>query len=130
LKHYHQNNKYRDTNNNKYDILYRIQGKIFSKLSKLDFPRKRGYDFYGGANWTNYTLDCVDEIFEYLKTNKKYIKRYKWTNCADEIFYQTIVHQLKDLHIDDDCLRYVDWDTGPEYPRILRTENYTKIIEN
>jgi hypothetical protein len=109
LTHYHPNRNHRD--NGKYDILYRIQRKIFSKISGY-FPRKLEYDFYGGVNWTNYTQNCVDKIFEYLENDKKYIERYRWTSCADEIFYQTILHQLKGLNIDDNCLRYVMWGGG------------------
>ena len=113
----------------KYNIPYRIQRKIFYVFSNLK-PRKLDYEFYGGFNWTNYTHNCVEKIFEYLKNNKKYIKRYKWTECADEIFYQTIIYQIEGINIINNCLRYVDWESGPERPRTLRINDYEKIMES
>lgn len=101
---------------------------ILSKLISKIKPRKLNYDFYGGANWTNYTHNCVEKIFEYLENNPQYINRFKWTNCTDEIFYQIIINQLNGLKIKNDCLRYVNWTDGPEYPKILRIADYEKII--
>jgi len=72
-----------------YNFLYRIQKKIFCRLNKMK-TRKLEYDFYGGSNWINFTHACVSKIFEFLNKNRNYIKRYKWTSCADEIFFQTI----------------------------------------
>ena len=123
LKGYYFNNKY----TGEYKILFRLQRKIFH-ISSNFFPRKIAYNLYGGSNWTNYTHDCVKKIFEYLGNDKKYIKRYRWTKCADEIFYQTIIQQLRGINIVNDDLRYVDWETGPEEPRILRDVDYKKLI--
>jgi len=128
LAHYHQNVKYhRQDKNIKYKVFYRIQRKFFHIISKYR-PRKLEYDFYGGSNWINLTENCVQNIFEYLKSDKKYVKRYKLTRCTDEIFYQTIIHQIKGLKIKNNCLRYTDWESGPEYPRTLRINDYDKIV--
>jgi hypothetical protein len=113
----------------KYNLLYRFHRKIFRIINKYFF-RRLDYDFYGGANWTNYTHECVRKIFEYLEKDRKYIKRYKWTSCSDEIFFQTILNKIEGITIINDSLRYVDWETGPEYPRILRTNDYEKVIES
>jgi len=102
----------------------------FSKFMSIIRPRKLNCDFYGGANWTNYTHNCVEKIFEYLENNPEYINRFKWTSCADEIFYQTIVNQLNGLKIINNCLRYVNWIDGPEHPKTLRTIDYKKIMNN
>jgi hypothetical protein len=125
---YNLNSKYHE-GGKCFRILYRRMQKILSVFSKI-ISRKIDYDFYGGANWTNYTHNCVSKIFEYLREDKKYIRRYWWTNCADEIFFQTIIHKLEDIKIVDDCLRYVDWENGPEYPRILKEGDYEKIISS
>jgi len=114
-------------------IFYRFEGKFLGKILSIIgkyFPRKLEYDFYGGGNWTNYTHNCVYKIFNYLENDKKYIKRYLWTYCADEIFYQTIIAKLDGLKIENNCLRYIDWDSGPEYPKILREEDYERIIDS
>jgi hypothetical protein len=70
----------------------------------------------------------VGKIFEYLDKNKNYAKRYWWTHCCDEIFFQTLLHQLDGITIENNSLRYIDWRSGPEGPRILREEDYDKIM--
>ena len=130
LTKYNLDNIYRGLNCTKIQILiYKTIKKLVYYLSKI-IPRKIDYDFYGGANWTNYTHNCVKKIFDYLSNDKKYIERYKYTNGADEIFYQTIVNKLNGITIENDCLRYVDWESGPEYPRTLRKDDYKKIVES
>jgi hypothetical protein len=113
----------------KWNIIMRLRRKICHILGK-DGIRNAEYVFYGGSNWTNYTHNCAGKILGYLNSDKKYIKRYKWTTCADEIFYQTIIHQIKGLNIEQNCLRYVDWEIGPEYPRILQINDYEKIMRS
>ncbi|GMO20197.1 MAG: beta-1,6-N-acetylglucosaminyltransferase [Treponemataceae bacterium] len=124
----------------KYDILSRclrkmfhtkisIRGLIFEKITKNKY-RPLDYDFYGGANWTNFTHNCVKKIFEYFQKDKKYIQRFRWTICADEIFYQTIIHKIAGLDVENNCLRYIDWENGPEYPRTLRMDDYEKIMQS
>jgi hypothetical protein len=110
-------------------LLYRIFVKVIQIFSKI-VARKIDYDFYGGDQWTNYTHNCVKKIFEYLENDKNYINRYKWTNCADEIFYQTIINKLDGIIIKKNSLRYIDWKSGPEYPRTLREDDYEKIINS
>jgi len=110
----------------KYNIPFRILRKTFYLLHKVR-PRRLEYDFYGGPNWTNYTHNCVKNILEYLDKDKNYIKRFKWTSCADEIFYHTIIVNIENIKIEENCLRYFDFESGPEYPKILREEDYEKI---
>jgi len=131
LIHYHINCIYGKEDNEKlkYKLFYRIHRKIIHIIS-LCIPRKLEYDFYGGYNWFNLTKSCIEKIFEYLESDKKYIKRYKLTRCSDEIFFQTIIHQIKGLNIKNECLRYIDWESGPEYPRTLRINDYEKIMES
>jgi hypothetical protein len=105
--------------------------RFFAKILKVitkPFPRKIDYEFYGGSQWFAFTHNCLGKIFEYLEKDKKYVRRFWWTHCSDEIFFQTILHQLDGLTIEKNSLRYVDWRTGPEGPRILREEDFEKIM--
>jgi hypothetical protein len=86
------------------------------------------YEYYGGSQWFNFTNGCMQGIFEYLRENKKYIKRFRWTHCSDEIFFQTILNTIReDLHMVDDHLRYIDWRNGGAHPKVLGEEDYEKI---
>ncbi|MDR2474294.1 MAG: beta-1,6-N-acetylglucosaminyltransferase [Bacteroidales bacterium] len=126
---YYPNNFIRNNDRPFYIFLFRCQRKLLYIYSKIR-PRQIDGDFYGGSQWTNYTHACVEKIFQYLKNNKKIINRFKWTHCSDEIFFQTIIRQITGLAIIHDNLRYIDWDNGPESPRILRKEDYDKIIRS
>ena len=77
------------------------------------------------------TDDCVSQIMQYLDKNKFFLKKFKFTRCADEIFFQTIIKNfVSGICIEEKSLRYVDWESGPEYPRILRLEDYDKIMKS
>jgi Core-2/I-Branching enzyme len=117
----------------KNDIIFRIIGKI--ERMTLHFmnrirTRPIDYDFYGGDAWFNITNTSVKSIFEYIRNNNKYIQRFKWTRVGDEIFYQTIIRKIENLKVIDNCLRYVDRRNGAAHPKILREEDYEKIINS
>jgi hypothetical protein len=114
-------------------LIFRIIGKIermtFSFISMLS-SRPIDYEFYGGANWFNITNSCVKSIFEYIRDDNKYIQRFRWTRCGDEIFYQTIIRKIDHLKIIDNCLRYIDRRNGGAHPKTLRKEDYEAIINS
>jgi hypothetical protein len=107
--------------------------RVFAKLLKwiaAPFPRKLDYDFHAGSQWITLTHNCVDKMFAYMEKDRHYEERYRWTHCPDEIFFQTLLHLLDGIHIEANSRRYIDWETGPESPRILRKEDYEKIMAN
>ncbi|MEL9477475.1 core-2/I-branching enzyme, partial [Escherichia coli] len=62
-----------------------------------------------------------------------YYDMYKHSLCGDEVFFHTL---LKHLNVTDiyhnttminDALRYIDWTTGPEYPRMLNEKDIEQI---
>jgi len=108
--------------------LFSLQYFLFAVYSKVS-PRATKYDFYKGPNWLNITHGCLEKIMKFLDDHPEYIRRFKWTNCADEFFYQTIVMQLENLQIENDSLRYIDWN-DIEYPKVLRDEDYQKLTES
>lgn len=105
----------------------RIESLFFRVLSKIK-QRPIDYAFCKGTNWVNLTHDCVHKILAYLEQDARYLKRYRWTRCADELFYHTIINMLDGIAITTDNLRYVDWSTGSEHPKILREADYGNII--
>lgn len=84
---------------------------------------------FAGANWMDLTDKCVTLILEYLKNNKKFLKHFKYTRCADELFFQTIIKNLNEkVEIENKLLRYIEWDNGSNHPKVFRNEDYTKLI--
>lgn len=126
---------YKKTKNN-------IDKKIISihhKYKKV-FINKR-YKFlpklYKGNQWFTISKQCVDYILEYLKENKNYIKAFEKSLCSDEIFFQTIIFNSKfreKVYMLDEgsnsnimSLRYIDWNSGPEFPKLLDNNDFIKI---
>lgn len=91
---------------------------------------------YKGSQWFIITKECRDYIFEYLKNNPNYKKAFQNSYCGDEVFFQTIIcnseykNKIYRVEESDDnlmALRYIDWESGPEYPKILNETDFKKI---
>jgi hypothetical protein len=93
---------------------------------KFNYKRALRIKYYGGANWVNLNKACMTYILNYLNLQPNYLKSFKFTKCADEIWLQTIVMN-SDCNIIPTPLRYVDWIQGPEKPRVLRLNDLEKL---
>ena len=104
--------------------MFKIENKYFKELPKI----------YHGSNWFGITNQCRDHIFHYLTKNPNYIKAFEYTKCGDEEFFQTLIMDTpfkEKIYIKkgiNSNLRYIDWETGPEYPRVLNEKDYEKIL--
>lgn len=120
--------KFHDQNISFSRIIF-ILKRLFCEFVAFFWKRPLNYVFYGGSQWFNLTNKCVKGIFEYLRKDPKYIKRFRWTSCSDEIFFQTVVNMIPGLKIANMNLRYIDW-RGPERPKTLRLEDYEAIVSS
>lgn len=124
LSLFHRNREYHPPIINK--ITIRIERKIQNLQKRCNLYRKIPEHLYGGANWFNLTHDAVDLILKSCTQN--YLKFYKNTLCADEIIIQSI---LLNSYLRETCrndsLRYIDWTSGPEHPRIIRQKDLESI---
>lgn len=102
---------------NKYNLF--MVNELYEKLPKL----------YKGPQWFCITNKLSNYILDYIEDNKWYLDAFKRSYCADEIFFQTIIantnfkkkiYKLNEYKDDNRmALRYIDWQSGPEYPKIL-----------
>lgn len=114
----------------KFGYVYAKANDIVQKFQRrFKWFRKTPLQLYAGANWFTLTESAVNYITGYIEKNTWFLKMFRYTSCADEIFVQTLLlnSPLKE-HIVNDCLRYIDWKSGPEYPRVLREEDYDKFV--
>jgi len=86
---------------------------------------------YGGAQWWALTQECADYILRYLAFNPIYKDFYESTYIPDEMFFQSIVlnSPLRGNAVNN-SLRYIDWKTGPEYPRVLTVEDVKAMSDS
>lgn len=90
--------------------------------------RINGLQYYGGCNWMDLTGCCVSQIIRFVRKNQWFLRKFKYSRCADEIFFQTIVCSFaKNIQIENNCLRYTDWQNCTAHPKVLRMEDYGKL---
>ena len=103
--------------------------KLYNKLPTL----------YKGSNWFTISESLVDYILKFIEEHKDYLNAYKYSLCCDEVFFQTIVmnsryrENIYNLNAEDDdnlmSLRYIDWVSGPEYPKVLNIKELKDIVD-
>ena len=116
-------------------IMFKIQRHIESP--KINPGYKSLPKLYKGANWFCLTGELCNYILKYLQENAWYSEAFEKSFCGDEVFFQTIIMNSKysekiynyNKEYDDNhmALRYIDWNSGPEYPKILTEEDFTNI---
>lgn len=95
---------------------------------------------YKGSSWFTITFDAMMYVLIFLEKNKNYELAYIDSFCADEVFFQTIlvnssyrgsINRINCLDIDDNeaSLRYIDWKSGPDYPRSLDADDIKNAKE-
>ena len=88
-----------------------------------------------GWNWFSWHKSVVDYIFDFLDRNSKYIDRFHYTSCCDEIFFHTILNEhTTELNINrDNALRFIEWHpkrNAKSLPLILDEREYQDIVDS
>lgn len=107
------------------------------RLNKLNKYYRMLPPLYYGASWFCISRQLNDYIFAFLEKNSWYKSAFEKSYCGDEEFFQTIVMNsaFKDRIYSYDtktntgrmALRYIDWDSGPQHPKILTEDDLPKI---
>ncbi|MDR1784066.1 MAG: beta-1,6-N-acetylglucosaminyltransferase [Dysgonamonadaceae bacterium] len=111
-----------------------IKNRIFGisrRICKVLKIKRKLYPiiYYGGSEWFNLSRQTVRYILDFLEKNPDYIKSFEHTYAPDEIFFQTIIMNSKYAStVVNDDKRYVDWVSGPDYPRTLTIDDYDKMM--
>jgi len=86
---------------------------------------------YGGSQWWSLTWECVKWLTKVCVPGDFFYDFYQHTYIPDEMYFQTL---LMNSHFSDsivyDNLRYIDWKSGPEFPRILTTDDFDKLTNS
>lgn len=133
---YKYNSLYLKRNKNNFEkILFKIQNKIMPP--KINNLYKSLPKLYKGCNWFCISGELCAYILKYVEKNKWYENAFKYSRCGDEEFFQTIVMNSKykdriykyNTEYDDNhmALRYIDWNSGPEYPKVLSENDFSNI---
>lgn len=114
----------------KYKYFYAKTNNIIHKFQRgLNYKRSFNFDLYSGAQWFTLSAAAIDYSLTFISENPSFYNAFKYSRCADEIFFQTLLlnSPLKE-NVVNDCLRFIDWKSGPEFPRVLRNEDWEKLL--
>lgn len=125
---------------NMYDLIDARKGmgerlvKGFSKIQKaIGFTRSFANDFppqYGGSSYWSLSREAMEYVFKYIEQHPKYLKRFRYSFCSEEIFFQTILlnSPLKNKIVNDN-LRFILWEErNGNFPANLDTSDYKSIM--
>ncbi|SEB21412.1 Core-2/I-Branching enzyme [Variovorax sp. YR216] len=88
-------------------------------------------EYWGGGQWLNLSGHCVEQMLAWLDANPWYERKFRWTRCSDEIFFHTLIFNfVQDVEVRNDHLRYIDWHSGPEIPRVMRGSDLDKMRQS
>lgn len=120
-------------------IYQKVKCKIFHLMHNIGLL-KQNLDgipkLYKGTSWFSLTKEAIVYILEYLQDNPAYDRSFRHSYCGDEVYFHTIIYnsQFKDrLNLDYElnppamALRYIDWRTGPDFPRTLDSSDFQKM---
>ncbi len=103
-------------------------------INKLFVKNKKRFpELYKGINWFGITKSSVVYILNYVDRNDWYLDSFENSLCCDEVFFHSILNtnekaifyfDLKELN---NALRYIDWVSGPQFPKILTETDLDKI---
>ena len=87
--------------------------------------------YFGGPNWVNLSKEAVTYLLNFIENHPEYLKSFRYTRNADEIWLHTVLLNSPFCHqIENNPKRYIDWLSGPEYPKVLRMDDYGKILQS
>ncbi len=107
--------------------------KGFSKLQwSIGFKRSFSKDFpalYGGSTYWSLKRESLEYVFQYMKDHPHFFKRFKYSFCSEEIFFQTILlnSPMRDNIINNNK-RFIIWEErNGNFPANLDCNDYDKI---
>jgi len=89
----------------------KITTAIIVLQQKLRFSRTLpNLKLYGGNGWWSLSRASIEYVMNYTARDPSLLKRLRFTFCADEVYFQTILMNspLKDKIVNNN-LRFIDW---------------------
>ena len=130
------------------DIYYQRDKKLITKFQKKIFRLTRNWLYinkhfvknnyrlpklYKGTNWLSIKKETVEYILKYIKDNNWFLEIFDKSFCCDEVIFHTIIKTNPDIKFFEHpdypipSLRYIDWKSGPDYPRVLTEADKDKM---
>lgn len=125
---------------NLYDLFDAKKSKRWIKLIKilqtlLHFKRPiNDYlgQLYGGSTYWSLSRDTLQYVLDFTANNRRFLKRFNYTFCAEEIYFQTVIMNSScSKRVVNNSLRFADWKSGKGgYPAFLDEGDFHAIINS
>lgn len=109
----------------------------FVRLQKLLLFKRKYKDIlpklYGGIVWWSLSRNTLVDVVNYTNMDDNLLKRLKYTFCAEEFYFQTVIKASSYTHknLFSNNLRYTDWNLrNGNNPAILDSSDYEKIMNS
>lgn len=108
-------------------LLQRIQFKFNFKRT-IEFKQQ----LFGGSTYWSLPRNMLDYVIRYTNGNPHFLKRFNYTFCAEEIYFQTLLMNSKHApNIVNDNLRFIDFESGKGgYPAFLDEDDFQNICRS
>lgn len=113
-------------------LLTRLAAGLGHTLNRLFmarvFRRPTDYFFYYGSQWMDLKAATVQNLLQYVSQNPSFLRRFRFTHAPDEFFFQSAIGNCGVLPSSTARpLRYIDWERGPEHPRVIRLDDLPRL---
>ncbi len=108
-------------------LAIRLQKRLgFKRSISTKMPK-----LYGGSTYWSLSRECLEYVLEFTKKNKFVLNRFKYTLCAEEFYFQTVImNSIFADKVANDNLRHIDWVArNGNNPAILDETDYEKLIQ-
>jgi hypothetical protein len=98
------------------------------QMRKLRIKKRIPFPLYTGASWFILSKSCAAHVLNEIKTNRRYVRFFRFGFCPDESFFQTIIGNSLFYKDVKGYLTYADWsiDPGPA----LINEHHIPILKD
>jgi hypothetical protein len=98
----------------------------------VETKRDPNLRLYGGSGWWSLSQASVDYVMNYTRQNPSLLKRLRFTFCADEIYFQTILMNspMKEKIVNNN-LRFIDWKKrNGNLPANLDESDFQSLVDS
>jgi Core-2/I-Branching enzyme len=108
------------------------KGRALNELLRLRGalkPRRRFPPYLearAGWQWWNLSRSAAEHVLRFTGEHPDYRDYHRHTWCPDELFFQSVLvgtRYCEDHEVVNDSLRFTNWPTGEDHPRILRSSD-------
>ena len=112
----------------------RMHPRIFKFQKWFNVKRPIHFDLqcFGGSTYWSLSRIVLQYVIDYTNKNPAFLNRFKFSFCAEEIYFQTIILNSKHKqNVVDNNLRFIDWESGKGgYPAFFDERDFGRLVDS